>query len=176
VVVSQSVVLLELGGVPDARRDVNKQKAASLAKMLDRGDNLNAICLRGAPAGSQPAKISILVATPELIAHLLTGADPDDDSVALFDDGFGGFRRQGDGVVGTLTAVDAGPTLVVVIVTAGWRAAFDPAAPRNQDGRGGRPAGISRPPTKMPTNDHNVPAGPSRCRYRWAAPISRFNP
>lgn len=50
---------------------VNKQKAATLAKMLDRGDDLSAICLRGAPPGAQPAKISIVVATPELITHLL---------------------------------------------------------------------------------------------------------
>jgi len=62
---------------------VNKQKAATLAKMLDRGDNLNAICLRGAPPGAQPAKISILVATPELITHLLRNLATDANSVRL---------------------------------------------------------------------------------------------
>lgn len=50
---------------------VNKQKAATLAKMLDSGDILDAICLRGAPAGTMPTKISILVARPELLAHLM---------------------------------------------------------------------------------------------------------
>ncbi|MGJ9372254.1 HIRAN domain-containing protein [Nesterenkonia sp. CF4.4] len=50
---------------------VNKQKAAALAKRLDAGETLEAIALRGSPRGSVDGPpFSVLVTTPEILAHL----------------------------------------------------------------------------------------------------------
>lgn len=49
---------------------VNKQKARTLAKLMDAGRPLKAISLRGAPAGKRCDQIAILAAHPDLVAHL----------------------------------------------------------------------------------------------------------
>lgn len=51
---------------------MNKQRARQVAKLLDRGEPLVAISLRGTPAGMECPKISILVTAPDLIHHLLS--------------------------------------------------------------------------------------------------------
>lgn len=49
---------------------VNKQLARTVARLLDGGTNLYALCLRGAAAGTSPHKIAVLAGQPELVAHL----------------------------------------------------------------------------------------------------------
>jgi hypothetical protein len=49
---------------------VNKGKAPTIARLLDQRVNLQAICLRGTGPGILPDKVSVLVATPDLLNHL----------------------------------------------------------------------------------------------------------
>lgn len=51
---------------------VNKQKARTLAKLLDGGAELVAISLRGTTSGVAGEQISILVAAPDVVKHLLS--------------------------------------------------------------------------------------------------------
>lgn len=51
---------------------VNKGKARSLAKMLDKGTELRAISLRGTGPGRACDQITVLAAAPEVVAHLLS--------------------------------------------------------------------------------------------------------
>lgn len=50
---------------------VNKQNAARIAKHLDAGADLVAIALNGSPKGQTGDPVTVLVTTPELLAHLL---------------------------------------------------------------------------------------------------------
>lgn len=50
---------------------VNKAKARTLSKLLDQGADLAAISLRGTDANTACAQISVLVAHPDVLAHLL---------------------------------------------------------------------------------------------------------
>lgn len=49
---------------------MNKQRARQVAKLVDRGESLDAISLRGTPAGMECPKIAVLVAAPDSIFHL----------------------------------------------------------------------------------------------------------
>jgi hypothetical protein len=51
---------------------VNKAKARTLAKLLDQGIDLHAVSLRGTSANTTCEQISVLVARPEVVAHLLS--------------------------------------------------------------------------------------------------------
>jgi hypothetical protein len=51
---------------------VNKQKARTLSKLLDSGADLVAVSLRGSTSGIADEQISILVAAPAVVAHLLS--------------------------------------------------------------------------------------------------------
>lgn len=46
------------------------QLANPISDLFDQGQELSAICLQGAPAGQTTEKISVLVADPDLLAHL----------------------------------------------------------------------------------------------------------
>ena len=49
---------------------VNKGKAGSVAKLLDKETKLAAVCLRGQGPGKLPSKIAVLAAEPELMAYV----------------------------------------------------------------------------------------------------------
>ena len=49
---------------------VNKQNAARIAKRLDAGEDLVAITLSGSPRGQADDPVTVLITTPELLAHL----------------------------------------------------------------------------------------------------------
>ncbi|WP_158288660.1 HIRAN domain-containing protein [Ornithinimicrobium flavum] len=51
---------------------VNKGKARSLAKILDKGIELRAISLRGTASGRVCDQITVLAAAPEVVEHLLS--------------------------------------------------------------------------------------------------------
>lgn len=51
---------------------VNKQKARTLAKLLDQGVELEAVSLRGTPANRPCEQIAVLVARPDVVTHLLS--------------------------------------------------------------------------------------------------------
>jgi len=50
---------------------VNKQNAARLAKLIDAGESFEAITLSGSPAGRDGDSLTVLVARPDVIAHML---------------------------------------------------------------------------------------------------------
>lgn len=50
---------------------ITKGHARWLAKMLDRGDELDAVSVRGTRSGQTCEQIGIVAATPEVLAHLL---------------------------------------------------------------------------------------------------------
>lgn len=54
---------------------VNKQKGRALRKLIDAGTRVEAVSLRGTPAGSPCARITVLAAEPRILTHLL-GARP----------------------------------------------------------------------------------------------------
>lgn len=51
---------------------VNKGKARTLARLLDAGADLDAVSLRGTGAAKPCDAISVLVAAPETVRHLLS--------------------------------------------------------------------------------------------------------
>lgn len=51
---------------------VNKAKARTLSKLLDQGADLAAVSLRGTASNTTCEQISVLVARPDVMAHLLS--------------------------------------------------------------------------------------------------------
>jgi hypothetical protein len=51
---------------------VNKQKARTLAKLLDEGVELAAVSIRGTPSNTPCEQIGVLAARPDVLAHLLS--------------------------------------------------------------------------------------------------------
>lgn len=50
---------------------VNRQNAARLSKLLDADESLEAITMSGSPAGKDEEPVTVLVARPGVVAHLL---------------------------------------------------------------------------------------------------------
>jgi len=70
-----AVAVLDATGTHKAAY-LNKAKARTVGRLLGSGTALHAISLRGTPAGTACNAVTVLIASPEVVAHLQRGHEP----------------------------------------------------------------------------------------------------